>query len=123
MLRHEFLQLLGGRPAPRDTLAQIGLRTRCNRFRVGLAQIAALAAVELTHRSHHSALDRPPLCELYALIESKRRVVPGKSFLGDGRDAGGCRRAASSYPLGAEQTSHEAVQPCALRLGERRIVR
>ena len=77
----ELLQLPGGVAAAGHAFAEIGLRPRMDRFGVRLAEITALPAIELAHRCHELALERPARGELHALIEREGRVMPGELLL------------------------------------------
>jgi hypothetical protein len=53
--RDQFLQLALGFLAARHAAAHVGLGARPHRLGVGLAEVAALAAIELRHRRHQLA--------------------------------------------------------------------
>ena len=66
---HQFLEGTRCLLAAGDAAREVPLRAAGDRRRVGLAQIAALAAILLRHRRHELVLERPALGELHPLVE------------------------------------------------------
>ena len=110
--------------------AQVELRLRAagDGRRVGLAQVAALAAVLLRHGREQLARQRPPFGELHALVDRHGGIVPGCPIgaVAAGQRLGrGARQLALEWRhLGIERqhAGKEAVEPGALLHGERRRV-
>ena len=96
---------------------------------IGLAQVAALAAVLLRHGGEQAARQRLAVGELHALGDRHGGIVPGRAVV-LGRPAPWRQRpaCAPSSGVGAglgverQQAGEEAVEPGALLVGERRAV-
>ncbi len=87
---------------------------------VGLAGVAALAAILLRHGRHHAPAQRPALGHVHALGHLEGRVVPrrlvvfaARHRIGEGGiGRGGQRRRARA--LGRQEAGEKAVQPVTL---------
>src|SRR5690349_4069254 len=105
------------------------LRLLTARYGLGIAaaQIAALAAIELSHRGHEPMLDRPRGGEREAVVERQCRVVPRK-VLGLCLSWLGLRlrlRREGGWPGRSrirKQRGEIAVEPGALQRRERRVI-
>ena len=122
--RHQLLHLALGFLAARHAAAHVGLGAGPHGLGVGLAEIAALAAIELGHRGHQLAGRLAVLGERQALGHGERRVVPGEILVGV-RGFGGCAAFVGGGRLAvdAEIGGEEAVQPRPLLGRERRVLR
>ena len=65
-----------------DAQVELGLGAAGDGRRVGLAQIAALAAVLLRHGREQLARQRPALGKLHALVDRQGDIVPGRAVVG-----------------------------------------
>ena len=92
----KLLQLALGLLAARHAAAHVGLGARPHGLGIGLAEIAALAAIELGHGGHELALGLALLGKLQPLGHRQRRVVPGEVLV---RLGGGIGLARIASPL------------------------
>ena len=74
----QFLERAGGRLAAGNTAGQLLLFAARDRLGVAVAEVTALAAIELPHRGHQPVLDRLRGGERKAVVERQCRIVPGK---------------------------------------------
>ena len=120
--RQKLLQLALGLLAARHAAAHVGLGARPYRLGIGLAEIAALAAIELGRRRHELALWFSVTGQRQALGHGERRIVPGLIFV---RFVGfGCRGIrGGGLAVDAKIGGEKAVQPGALLARERRALR
>ena len=118
----ELLELLRRSPCRRASSGQVLLLAVGDRLGVGLAEVAAGAAVELGHRGHQPALERLALGQLQPLVDRQGRVVPGESSsasaarrrppaVARGDRRAGARPCAAAVPFEAEPAGEEAVEP------------
>ena len=98
--------------------------------RIGLAIVAALAAVLLRHGRHHATTQRPSLRERHARIERQRLVMPGRLAVvaiarraGQNRGVGFRRQRRDGAAVRRGEASKETAQPGALLGCERRARR
>ena len=96
----------------------------CDRVRIVVAIIAALAAILLRHRRHHASPQRPAFGKFHAVSNRHGLVMPwrfaviavtGRALHDGGALLGGQRRRSVG-----QQSGEESVQPGTLCLGERR---
>src|SRR5262249_18901430 len=101
------------------TAAEVSFGAGPYGFGIGLAEIAALAAIELGHRRHQLALRLAILGGCQALGHRERAVVPREVFIRlRRRGILGC----GDFTADAEIGGEEAVQPGALLARERRVL-
>ena len=96
-----------------------------DRFRIVVAVIAALAAILLRHRRHHAPAQRAAFGEFHAVGDRHGLVVPRRFAVvaiagGPLHHRRALLRRQRRGTIGGQQTGEEAVQPGALRFGERR---
>ena len=109
-----------------DAQVELGLLALGDGLGIGLAQVAALAAVLLRHGGVELARQRLAVRQRHALGDRHGGVVPGRAvILGSGQRVGGsARKLAGRLRAGRhverEQAREEAVEPGTLLLGERR---
>ena len=122
------LQHPGGFLAAGDAEIETRLGLAGDRLRIVVAIVAALAAILLRHRRHHAPAQRTAFGELHAVGNRHGLVVP-RRFAVVAIAGRPCNTAPpSSAESGVEPSSEsiptkKAVQPGALRLGERRARR
>ncbi len=114
---HQLLEFAFGFLRARHTAVQV-LAFESDGFCIGLAQIAALPAVELGHGGHELALVGLAFRQLHALFHFHARIVPGEGFLGFAAALLGA--AERAFPAG--QRGDQAVEPFALLGFERRVL-
>ncbi len=124
------LQHAGGFLAARHAQVQPFLFLGEQRIRIVLAVVAALAAVLLAHRRHHTAWQGPALGKLHALSEWHGLVMPRCAVVVFGRspDLGAGQQRLRFLlrqrgGVAVEQPCEESIQPDALLGGERRALR
>jgi hypothetical protein len=92
--------------------------------RVGIVVtiVTALAAVLLRHRRHHPPPQRPAFGELHAVGNRHGLVVPRRIVVGSGAAEHGSAllRRQCGRGVARQQAGEKAVEPGALRFGERR---
>ena len=121
----ERLQHPGGFLAAGNTEVEPRLAFARDRFRIIVTVIAALAAILLRHRRHHAPAQRAAFGEFHAVGDRHGLVMPRRFAVI--AIAGGplhyrrtLLRRQWRRAIGGQQTGEEAVEPGALRFGERR---